>query len=649
MVRRVILSLSLALLVAVLAACGTTTTPGDKTVTRVVVTPAQTTIKVGSANQMAASVEGSAGVSQAVAWTSDDPDIATVTTGGLVTGAGVGTTQIRAASLADPNKVGTAAVTVTALSCPATEVLDHVTVPTTLTGTFGCVDFVVNQYEVNVTAPLTIAPGVTIAFQQGARLDVEAGGSIIANGAAAQPVTFTGQNATAGFWTGIRFYSAIPSTLQHTVVEYGGGATGSTSGNLYVANAGVLRLQNSVVRHSKTHGLNVASGGNLEGFSENVIRDNATPVRLYARHLPQLDSATDFATGNVDNVIDVFGGDTDADAVWPATNAPSRVAAYEVNVKHAITVADGADFMFQGGSRLDIEAGGSINATAAGKGITFRGASDTPGFWTGVRVYSSVPSTFDGVTFANGGGESAASSATVRIFSGGKAGFRNSTFANSSNYGLTAESAGDLTGFGANTFSGNRVPMRVSARHLVQLDGTDAFPAGNTEPFIDVAGGSTDVAGSWMGAAVPYRVIASELDVKSPITVHSDVEFRFQGGSRLDVEAGGSLSTASGATGIVFTGTTAVAGHWMGIRLFTAGAVSFDSVTVSYGGGGTGSTAANIYASGGNLSLQDTTVSHSKNYGLYVTGSVNVTPDNASDMLMNNLFSANAGGDISGL
>ncbi|MBX2997789.1 MAG: Ig-like domain-containing protein [Caldilineaceae bacterium] len=70
-------------------------------------------------------------------------------------------------------------------------------------------------------ATLTVDPGVAVRFRQGSSLGVY--GSLIAVGSADAPITFTGTNATPGWWRGIAIGSQSASTLQHCDVGYGGG------------------------------------------------------------------------------------------------------------------------------------------------------------------------------------------------------------------------------------------------------------------------------------------------------------------------------------------------------------------------------------------------------------------------------------------
>lgn len=104
-----------------LAACGDDVTvtpptpPPAATVTGVVVSPAATTIKVGESVVFSAALQTTGTVSNtAVTWSSANAAIASVDGTGKVTGAGAGTTTIRATSAANTSASGAGAVTVVA-------------------------------------------------------------------------------------------------------------------------------------------------------------------------------------------------------------------------------------------------------------------------------------------------------------------------------------------------------------------------------------------------------------------------------------------------------------------------------------------------------------------------------------------------------
>ncbi len=80
----------------------------------VTVSPATTAIRVGDTQAFTATVAADAGISTAVTWTSTNPAVASISATGVVSGVSVGSTTVRATSVADPLFSTTAAVTVSA-------------------------------------------------------------------------------------------------------------------------------------------------------------------------------------------------------------------------------------------------------------------------------------------------------------------------------------------------------------------------------------------------------------------------------------------------------------------------------------------------------------------------------------------------------
>ena len=76
------------------------------------VLPGSSSINVGATRQFTATVIGTSGTSQAVTWRTANPAVASVSTGGVVTGVAQGTTTVTAVSVADTTLRGTATVTI---------------------------------------------------------------------------------------------------------------------------------------------------------------------------------------------------------------------------------------------------------------------------------------------------------------------------------------------------------------------------------------------------------------------------------------------------------------------------------------------------------------------------------------------------------
>jgi hypothetical protein len=126
----------------------------------------------------------------------------------------------------------------------------------------GATYLVSNDIEIN--SGVKIAPGATFEFAADKAMYIDdQGGYLVAKGTAAQKITFTGKQKTAGFWRGIMIYSSSPlNEMDHVTISYGG--SNSLSGvsaksNLVVYHNGstpaALKLTNSAITNSAGYGI----------------------------------------------------------------------------------------------------------------------------------------------------------------------------------------------------------------------------------------------------------------------------------------------------------------------------------------------------------------------------------------------------------
>ena len=75
-----------------------------------------------------------------------------------------------------------------------------------------------------VEAPLTLAAGLVVQFDQDAALRVLPGGTLTAAGTEDSPVLMTGAETLPGYWQGLQFGTiSADNRLEHTRIEYAGG------------------------------------------------------------------------------------------------------------------------------------------------------------------------------------------------------------------------------------------------------------------------------------------------------------------------------------------------------------------------------------------------------------------------------------------
>jgi hypothetical protein len=128
--------------------------------------------------------------------------------------------------------IGKDTVTITAIeagvisnTCTSyTEISGSITTDTTYDGCYK----VVSNINVKNNALLTIQPGSTLMFTKDTNLEVAQQGSLKAVGTALNPILFTSEQKTVGYWEGINFYYSnnIKNELEYITVNYAGNGSG---------------------------------------------------------------------------------------------------------------------------------------------------------------------------------------------------------------------------------------------------------------------------------------------------------------------------------------------------------------------------------------------------------------------------------------
>lgn len=161
---------------------------------------------------------------------------------------------------------------------------------------------------VKVRAPLTIEPGVTIAFEQGGGLIIDdydtRTGALIANGTEDKPIIFTGTSQTPGAWNRIYMDSGdLNNILNHTIIEYAGGTDGSLPA-LTNVNGSKVEIKNTIIRNNKGDGVFVGTSANIDGWEANtVIGNQGYPMQIAARKIKFLDGTASLYADNGMNQI----------------------------------------------------------------------------------------------------------------------------------------------------------------------------------------------------------------------------------------------------------------------------------------------------------------------------------------------------------
>ncbi len=496
--------------------------------------------------------------------------------------------------------------------------------------------------NINISAKVTVEPGVLIEVDAGRGISVNAGGSFYAVGLDTSLIIIRGKENSKGYWKGIEFKSNSNSNVLTHVVVMNGGSAGFTGqgykANISIATGGRLKMTNSLSSHSGDLGLLLwGADAVLVDFSTNTIRENTgAPASMRLRHFAYLDTATSYS-GNGKDYIENFNVSSfeDIDGVHSIAGigVPYELKGSPNSIKGQMTILPGARFQATQDAGLTVAAGGFLKAVGtAEKPIEFSGKEDIAGYWRGIKVSSNSPSNeLTHVVLTHGGSKSFDGNADKRanlfVADGGSVKITHSKVDKSGKHGLWAYNNDcSLEGFASNSFTGNQgAGVHVMLQHFSFLDTASDY-SGNVQDYIGDAylGFQREVTGDhvWKSLNVPYRLVGTNTEIKGNITVLPGARFQAEQGAGLIVASGGSLkAVGNAADSIYFRGAEAGAGIWRGLR-FESNSPNNELAFIAISGGGShGFDGANRKANielkaDARLAISNSTVSLSAGLGI---------------------------------
>ena len=261
--------------------------------------------------------------------------------------------------------------------------------------------------EFDVDARLTIEPGTYIEFEEGAGLEMQSGGILVADGTEDEPITFTGTEESPGWWNGLFFAGSdrADNILNHVVVEYAGADSlgGDTEDSAVIVGnplggSGAVAITNSTIRHSGGYGIVLPLGADLHDFESNTITDNAdAPIRGGGIHLHHFDADSSYSGNGEDAVVVGLSGPSvndhaveNEDGEWANLDVPYRIGVYTQLNNSVLTIEEGAKLRFDTDTGLSFDDGGGLDAVGSDdEPIVFTATEESPGWWEGLEFRES--------------------------------------------------------------------------------------------------------------------------------------------------------------------------------------------------------------------------------------------------------------------
>jgi hypothetical protein len=349
----------------------------------------------------------------------------------------------------------------------------------------------------------------------------------------------------------------------------------------------------------------------------------------------QVDEATITVAESTGETVIVDANIT-SNTTWVDIFEDPTIPDYRVVINVSIT--NGATLTIEPGVTVEFESdrGMSVNGALvadgnASAGILFTGVTKQKGFWKGVAIFSpNINNLLNYVTVEYGGSSDVGSGipkVNVGVENGDKVKITNSTFRNSTGYGLFLESGSIIEEFSNNSFNDNdEFPLGLAINNIGMLDQASTFTA-NTNNEVAVFGSTlnNNSEEEWknFNDNTAFRVLG-KLELNSGLLISEGTTMRFESNVGLEVSGADGYLIAKGTTSekVVFTGVTEAAGFWQGIVFFTNNVKNeLDHTIISYGGSsafGAGVPQANVgIENGDRLKISNSEIFGSGDYGIY--------------------------------
>lgn len=261
--------------------------------------------------------------------------------------------------------------------------------------TLAPVDYII-PCELAVKGDLVVEPGVVIEFEQNAGMAIDEGASVQMKGTADNPILLTGVTKSKGSWKGVATWSTHPDNMmEYVTIDYAGSGSiqhGEVAGLCIFAD-GNITLNYSTISNSAAYGLTIFSPSQTNDnnivLHNNTFTENEGPCKIMAGFINIINASNVFS-GNVNDVMYIYGDDIEGDATWPLIDVPYKLDGDETKVSDGVlTIEPGVEIIMAPENEITInhDAGLVMVGTSSQK-IIIRGEKDVPGYWNHIFIAS---------------------------------------------------------------------------------------------------------------------------------------------------------------------------------------------------------------------------------------------------------------------
>lgn len=440
--------------------------------------------------------------------------------------------------------------------------------------------FVTGDINVENNAVLTIQPGTVVKFNAGSSLTIgySTNGTLIANGTAANPITFTSNAAVpaAGAWEGLYFdsHTLNNSSLSYCLIQFAG--SNSSYGALNVSGCD-LSVDHCAISNSASYGVWTYYTNNYGGFST-FTNNTITSTVKYGIYIHAQKVGT-IGTGNVlTSVPGIFiTGDYNSTTsqTWRNLLVPYVVDS-EMDIDGTLTIEPGTTFKFEAGGWIGVGYNTATTFTADGTSllpITFTTNSSSPvaGAWRGITFYDNTQTNTKMNNCIINYAGSNANYGALHMVGESSIVFTNNTISNSSSYGVVADANA-----GFQTFTGNTI--NSCANHLIWIYTPHLPELGVPNTLVPASGKGILVTGDarysndviWKKQSADFYFSGGEIDIDGNVTIEAGTKFLFVNDTYFWIGYYANtkitaIGTATARISFTSAGSSPAAGAWRGI------------------------------------------------------------------------------------
>jgi hypothetical protein len=268
-----------------------------------------------------------------------------------------------------------------------------------------------------VEAKLTIEPGVEIAYGSDAGLEFRSSGILDAQGTAAKPIVMRGEQATSGYWRGLRFSGSNNANKLYFATIDGAGSLpwdgGNIKANIDINDNSKVEIKNCTISNSASDGIYVDwLSGNaqaLAGFGGNTFSGNNNyPLRVVDDVVKDLGS-NNFTTNGKNKIEVHHSRGIVGTHSWTNPGAPiliNAVMAVSFGTNQGqLTIGEGVVIEMGADKSIVVNSQGAltINGTQANP-VEIKSENNIKDHWRGIAVNSNNSGNLFNYANISGGG-----------------------------------------------------------------------------------------------------------------------------------------------------------------------------------------------------------------------------------------------------